>query len=924
MMLLMLLLFAGLWNLVMQMRKELSGLQLRVEEIGYLRSSANEAQPANVALVTDPLFQTEPENEPERAPDIGPDAPPNTRTVAKQFRTATIVRSEQPSLPETNLLNQHVVPETPNEPYSAFNSASFESLVGGKLPIWVGGIALVFAGFFLVRYTIEAGLLGPGVRSLMATIFALVMIAISEFGGRLPKVGSSFTADPRIAQSLAGAAVATLYGTLYMASEIYGLIGVPTSFVLVIAITIIAFMLSLRRGPPTALMGLAGGFAAPWVAGMGGQNMPALLLYLAVFIASLFGLALWRRWLWLLVLASGGGTIWSVWLLFQSQINTPLLGLFILASGSGAAIAVTRFDVSRSASDMTGAGSDEAANAVAAAWPDIARYAPMAAAFVQLALLLPQLSFSFTGWAFYFALSALSIALAWRHKALLPIVAGALLLSAAPLAAAWEDALAITATNILVALGLATIFGVAGHAGSRRKDDSADWWAFIGLAAPVICWFVPAFFWDHIRNQTLWYGAASIAAVPSGYMAWQRFRDPNAAFLGGYAQWVQATATAATALMACTALIGFFDKDWAVSIMALTALAIAAWAKATDVKPVRHLASIILGLTIFAIVVGSQKFISAFGASIGGQGAFFARMPNMIEAAQFTLLPTLMLLVCLWPQHFALGLRTRRLLWGAAGTGITAFIWLVAKQPFAITTQADFIRFGFAERAVFTQTLFGAGWFILFRVKMKLEHPILSAIAPSLGLALSCVAVFRLVYFDLLLLNPVAVAQYVGPAPFANLGSMHFGLSALWLWLLSKVVKPSQILPRISELFWNASLIATIVAVLITVRQLSHGSLISDSAVDTGENYLYSAGLLLVALAWLVRGIMGGTKTLRVAGLGLLTVVTLKVFLIDAATLTGLLRIVSFLGLGIALISIGWAYGRLVNLGTGSDNTAML
>ena len=33
------------------------------------------------------------------------------------------------------------------------------------------------------------------------------------------------------------------------------------------------------------------------------------------------------------------------------------------------------------------------------------------------------------------------------------------------------------------------------------------------------------------------------------------------------------------------------------------------------------------------------------------------------------------------------------------------------------------------------------------------------------------------------------------------------------------------------------------------------------------------------------------------------------------AALTGVLRILSFLGLGIALIGIGWAYGRIMGAG---------
>ena len=105
-----------------------------------------------------------------------------------------------------------------------------------------------------------------------------------------------------------------------------------------------------------------------------------------------------------------------------------------------------------------------------------------------------------------------------------------------------------------------------------------------------------------------------------------------------------------------------------------------------------------------------------------------------------------------------------------------------------------------------------------------------------------------------------------------------------------------------------------IVCVLASIRQAVQGNLISGASIETAENYLYSAGLLALAIVWLVLGMKRGSKLLRVAGLSLLTAVTLKVFLIDAAALTGLLRILSFLGLGIALIGIGWAYGRVIGV----------
>jgi uncharacterized membrane protein len=40
----------------------------------------------------------------------------------------------------------------------------FEEKFGTRWVVWVGGVALALGGIFLVRYTIEQGLIGPGVR----------------------------------------------------------------------------------------------------------------------------------------------------------------------------------------------------------------------------------------------------------------------------------------------------------------------------------------------------------------------------------------------------------------------------------------------------------------------------------------------------------------------------------------------------------------------------------------------------------------------------------------------------------------------------------------------------------------------------------------------------------------------------------------
>lgn len=122
---------------------------------------------------------------------------------------------------------------------------------------------------------------------------------------------------------------------------------------------------------------------------------------------------------------------------------------------------------------------------------------------------------------------------------------------------------------------------------------------------------------------------------------------------------------------------------------------------------------------------------------------------------------------------------------------------------------------------------------------------------------------------------------------------------------MPKLVRPLDI----------ASLLAAIAAVMVTVRQAVHGTDIATPPFTSTETYLYSAGLLVLAIAWLARGIQTTNALLRIAGLLLLTLVTFKVFLIDAAQLEGILRILSFLGLGIALIGIGWIYGKVMRAG---------
>lgn len=220
--------------------------------------------------------------------------------------------------------------------------------------------------------------------------------------------------------------------------------------------------------------------------------------------------------------------------------------------------------------------------------------------------------------------------------------------------------------------------------------------------------------------------------------------------------------------------------------------------------------------------------------------------------------------------------------------GIAAVsVYALAKAPLAIADLPRFEALGFLERIAITQICFAAAWGA-------------ARYRPDIARALLILALGRFVWFDLLTLNPALVPQSVGAIPLLNLATLDAALVAAWLW------------PRRADRYWRAAMLAAvIIAVAATVRQAVHGDILTGGIGRT-ENWLYSAAFLGLALAWLAHGIRRGLADLRIVGLCLLVVVTLKVFLIDAAVLEGILRILSFLGLGIALIAISWAYRRFV------------
>jgi len=105
--------------------------------------------------------------------------------------------------------------------------------------------------------------------------------------------------------------------------------------------------------------------------------------------------------------------------------------------------------------------------------------------------------------------------------------------------------------------------------------------------------------------------------------------------------------------------------------------------------------------------------------------------------------------------------------------------------------------------------------------------------------------------------------------------------------------------------------------VSLEIRHLWHGRLDLADAVGDGELYSYSAAWLLMAVGTMVLGILRDQSALYRGGLVLLLLVILKIFFIDMAGLTGLLRALSFMGLGLSLLGLAYLHQSLGRGGRG-------
>lgn len=733
----------------------------------------------------------------------------------------------------------------------------FEDLFGRRLPIWAGGVALAAAGFFLVRWSIDQGLLTPVVRVALAGVFGLALLAGAETAYRW----RARVADPRVAQALAGAGLATLYAAFYLAGTTYGLIGSTFAFLGLACVTAAALALSYRFGLPSALLGLVGGFAAPALVGVEAPELSLLTLYLALVTGGLAytGRRQGRSWLGFAALAGGLG--WGMVLLVGAAPGVPAawaLGLFLVLLGAV---------IPASIGEASGVERP-------------ARIAAAGVAALQLAALVRLGGFGPLEWGLYLLLGAALAWFGWRTPAMREANAVAAAVGVA-LLAFWPGPAPLGFAA--VAASLAAVFaGVPIARIERGRGSPIDIIQASGVALGLAAVTVGSFgsILPDAPSPVLAAALLALASLPTGAVFLSGRAGPDD---GGFARHA---AQAVAALLAVGAAAQVVPQD-GLAWLAGGGAALLAWRRGSAIGAIAMLAALAAAFAVHPLA----QWLEAGFPALAGRPMQVANLPDLRETA-LHVAPAAVAGIGL-----AARLRSARTPIAAGAAVLAAIMLHVAfRHAFAAAAGNDFVGTGVLQRAAWEALLFAlavAAW---------------TRGLPRIALALALAGIAHFAWFALTLHNPLWSLQAVGPWPIANALLPAYGVGLAGLWL-ARGRLPTQ------PIYWRwgidgATMLAAALFALSQLRQAFSGTLLTATPISQGEDLLRSLLGIVLAAGFLWWGARSGERSWRIGSLALMLVAVLKVFLVDAAGLSGLVRIASFMALGFSLIAIGWFYTR--------------
>ena len=789
-------------------------------------------------------------------------------------------------------------PATPPPPQTpAPAKESLESRLTLRWLVWLGGVTIAFGGVFLVKYSIDAGLLGPKVRCALGVLLGIALVAGGEWLRRQPLQRAVASISPsQVPPALTVAGLATMYASIYTAFALYHLLPAFAAFTLLAAVTATAFGLSLLQGRFIAVLGILGGFLVPLLVSMGQPSALALFPYLLLLAAGSLAVVRYREWWWLAWLALAGASAWPLlWLATAWRPGDTAVLCIYLVAVFGAFVFI-RWRPPEAGADITPADRVALAAAVAVA--------------VLMLMVIRMDGYATLSLVALIALCAAYMAVGRREGVfdLMAVLAVALM---AVTLATWhlprvleQDGLVLSILGqrtwaaagphlppallpfVTVSLSLGALFAVGGFAalwGARRPSL----WAAVSIGAPVAILTIA--YWRIARHGIdLGWSAISLGVGLVGVAAAQRVvrhRPGLDGALGAYAVGI----VAATSLAATMAL----EEAWLTVALALQLPALGWIHQRLEVAALRRVAVIVAAVVLARLTLNFELLNYPMGA-IPGLG--WVLYGYAIPLAAFLLAARLF--------RPAGDVRLMTLLESGALVFGVLLVSLEIRE--IVAGGIDDPAYGFVERSLQSIAWLVMGYGLYRRSRVSESAVLLWGFR-----LFAAGAAAHVLLLQVLLGNPLWTGDPVGDWPLINFLLLGYGMPGiLGVLFLREAVRQNA--RSIAMIAGGAALVLFLVEVSLEVRHAFHGGVLAGGGTSDAERYSYSAAWIVYAGVLLGLGIWRGHAVLRYASLAVLMLTFGKVFLFDMAALTGLYRAISFLGLGASLVAIGWLYQRFV------------
>ena len=743
---------------------------------------------------------------------------------------------------------------------------------------WIGAIALALGGVFLAKYSLEAGLLSPAMRLSAGGLFGIGLIAAAYYLHYKRIVFEGF--NNYIPAALASGGFMTCFALMFLAYNSFSMLSAEWAFIGLAVIAVCASAMAIKLGPLLAVIGIIGAYSVPVWVNTGSGQLFSLLIYVALVsvAAAVVAHRVQRVWLWYLLWVGHIGWYFVGLTLFNYD-TVWLIGVFALLSILGL-IAIARLGLGFNNLEVRPHSFKRLVNL----FPDhgllLAFIAPL-----MIAMLLSVFNLQWQ------IVALLSIALLlflvlknsrWDVWQGVSLVVALLLVVSAKQTYAFDDALFIFKNEY--GLGLLLALGLSGY-GLYFGNKYPKRLAFHLLASLSV----------FVLVGTL-YALIPNTALATAYPLWAvllclmsavliKFTQNNTTLWQRFSYWVGANANITLAI---TMLLSDSGLTIALAVQVLLlSLLIKKYNVAMPHWPIKALvAALLLRLTL-SPWTPSYDELSIFGLHWSLVvyplciGLFFA-------AAK-----------CFNTSKLKIWLE------GAALHCLALFVTTETSYQL-VGHYPQLFSLSFYEQVLLSCNLLALGCVYLYRAQSAGQ---LGKLYRTAGLILSALAGLLLINTTLDN-NPLLMRLCVGETPIFNWVILIWLVpSLLALWLASLV---KSLNAKLSQITLGVSGLLALLAINTLIRQYWQGGFIYlDKATSYAELYSYSVIWLLLGALVAIAGHLKQQRLLQNVGLSILGAVIVKVFLIDMANLTGLLKALSFIGLGLSLVGLSWLFQKL-------------